>query len=159
MPHSGKSEVRNILVREHGFHLLDTKAILQEIAGMVTGLGAWDFISQADKAEMYNGVSRRTIMGEIGNCIEGMFGDSFLLDRALERLDRFNMPDKKVVVDSLRKDQTLNFPGLVYEVISDKSIDTGNDFDLYNKSRTNGIICNMDGLSELSDTVKRVFNL
>jgi hypothetical protein len=159
MPQSGKSEVRKILVEQHGFLALDTKQILREMASKLTGLEPHDFVSQSDKAKLYNGVPRRNIMGELGNVAEGLWGDSFLLNRTLDDFKRYSYPDKRIVVDALRKDQPIGFPGLVYEVISDRSIDTGNAFDRFNKSRTNGIILNLGNLEELSESVKRVFSL
>ena len=151
MPRSGKSEVRKILVEEHGFHLLDTKLVLREMASKLTGLYPSEFVSQEDKEKLYCGVSRRKIMGELGNVAEKLWGDSFLINRALE--EGWIYPEKDIVVDSLRKTQPRDFPGYVYQVISNRAIDTGNDFDKFWPYNTKGVIINDGTFEELREKV------
>jgi hypothetical protein len=156
LPQVGKSEVRKILVEEHGFYLLDTKQVLREMAAILTGLKPSDFESQADKQAFFDGVPRRTIMGMLGNVAEELWDDGYMLRRALELA-----PKGRVVVDALRKDQPKFFPsnGVICQVIGNRAIDTGNDFDKFYQGNTDKIIINDGSLDELRASVKRVFEL
>jgi dephospho-CoA kinase len=157
-PGSGKSEVRDILVKEHGFYLLDTKIIIRQMASALTGLPSSEFVTQEQKAALYNGITRRKIMGELGNAVEGLYGDSFLVNAAIKRF-REKAPDRPIVVDALRKDQPKDFPGLVAQVISSRAQEPKDDFDRFYQGRTNCIIVNDGTHQELSETVKRVLGL
>lgn len=160
VPGSGKSSVTDILVEKYGFEVLDMKETLRRLAAELTGLTTYEFVLQEDKVKTYHGVQRRTIMGELGNAVEGMFGDTFLLDQAIAKLDRANeLQNKRIVVDSLRKSQPVGFPGLVVEVISDKAVRTYNDFDEYDRSRINSIIVNMGTMDELEASIVRALKL
>lgn len=157
-PQAGKTEVRKMLESKFGFAPVCSKSVLYAISALVTGLPVEDFYRTDRKNELYRGQTHRQITGKLGNAIEGMFGDSFLVDRALEpvmtlqtdfRQYRYNW-----VLDSLRKEQTVGFPGFVVEVVSERSIETGNSFDEYNRSKIHYTIPNHGDLNLLERHVE-----
>ena len=153
MPRSGKTEVKKILEEVYGFYTLDTKQVLREMAAKLTGLSPDDFITQEQKQTLFEGVERRKIMGEIGNVAEKLWGDSYMIERELKNPAFYE--GKRIVVDALRKEQPRDFPGYVFQVISNRAIDTGNSFDDFYKGRNDGIIINDGSLDDLRDTVER----
>src|ERR1043166_5159295 len=97
MPRSGKTEGRKILELEYGFVTLDTKQVLREMAATLTGLRSTDFVTQEDKEALFEGVQRRKIMGELGNVAEKLWGDSYMIERALANPAFYD--GKRIVVD------------------------------------------------------------
>jgi hypothetical protein len=157
-PQAGKSEVRDILVREHGFLHVDTKMALRHLAGYVASVEPGVLNTQEGKEALYYGVTGRKIMGEIGNCVEGLFGDDFMLRKTL-KVYRDVYGDVPMVVDALRKNQTKAFTGLVYQVVSNRAAEPQGDYDRFYQGNTHGIIINDGSLEDLSASVKRVFDL
>jgi hypothetical protein len=147
-PQSGKSEVRTLLERV-GYQTVNTKAPLIAACSALTGMDERYFLSQSGKKMLYKGVPLRTIMGKVQDTIEELFGDYHSIERSLNTLDCMDY----VVVDSLRKTQPLSFPGLIVEVVSDRSIDTGSDFDQYSRDRIDYTIENNGTFGELEDKV------
>ncbi len=155
-PKAGKSEVTKVLIEQHGFWPLDTKYVLRQMSSSLTGLDENEFKTQEGKEKLYNGIPRRVIMGELGNVAEKLWGDDFMIRRALEQ--QWNYPEKKIVVDSLRKSQPKTFPGFVIQVISERGVDTGNDFDKFWPYSTDAIIVNDGTQEELQLKVANLIN-
>lgn len=128
-PNSGKSEIRKLL-EKRGFTVLNTKENLIKACSALTGIEEECFATSKGKEAEYEGVKLRKIMGEVQSCIENLFGDYHTIETSMQ-LPQYR--GKDVVVDALRKSQTVNFEGIVVEVVSEKSIDTKNDFDQYER--------------------------
>jgi hypothetical protein len=150
-PQSGKTEVRRILEHDFGFKTVCSKQLLYSFSSLVTNLPAEKFYKQEYKNETFRGRTHRQITGTIGNAIEELFGDSYLVDRSVADLD---LSAGNYVVDSLRKGQTNNFRGWVVEVVSDRGFDTGNSFDLYDRENINIQLRNNSNFSELEYRVE-----
>lgn len=159
-PGAGKSEITNILTEEYGFMLLDVKRPLRKAASIFTGVPQEEFVKPENKDKLFNGVPGRTIMGELGNATERLWGDDFLLQLALSELKEEDLK-RGVVVDSLRKEQPRYFPsnGIILQVISERARNTGNDFDQFYQGNTDKIIVNDGSIDDLRESIKRVLNL
>lgn len=154
-PMSGKGEVRHILESQFGFYSINTKLPLIQATSLLTGIPEYELHNQSTKAKMFRGFQYRQVMGKIGDALETMFGDKFLVERALEP---HLHSDGRFVVDALRKKQTVDFPGVVVEVVSHRGIDTRNDFDLYDRSKIDYIIENNGSLGELEYRVSEMLD-
>lgn len=154
-PHSGKGEVRCILESQFGFYPINTKLPLIQATSALTGIDESALHSQKAKATMFRGYQYRQIMGKVGDAIENMFGESFLIERAL---DPYKYSDGNFVVDALRKSQTKTFPGYVVEIVSNRGIETHNNFDLYDRDRIDYIIENNGSLGELEYNVAEMLD-
>lgn len=149
-PQSGKSEVRRMLESNFGFTPICSKEILYRISSQVTLQPELYFRSQDYKGLTFNGKTNREITGTLGDAIESLFGDSYLVNRALEDKP---YSEYNYVVDSLRKTQPRDFKGMVVEVISERGIDTGNPFDVYDRSRIDYQIPNMGNFTDLEKNI------
>lgn len=127
-PQTGKSEVAKILVSKYGFTLIDTKDKLREIVSEITGISYSTLQSSLGKEQLYKGVPVRKIMGNVGLCLEDMFGVDYLPSEALKAYKGGN-----AVLDSLRLQQSAFFKGKVIEVKSDRTSGTNYNFDKYDK--------------------------
>ncbi len=154
-PGSGKSEVREILERSFGFETVCSKRILYKMSADITGLAVSDFSNPKIKNSIFKGHQLRKITGELGNTVENLFGDSHLVNKAVSELD---LARANYVVDSLRKTQTKDFPGIVVEVVSERGYDTGNDFDLYDRSRINYTLPNHTTFEQLERNIVKMLD-
>jgi hypothetical protein len=154
-PQSGKSEVRFILEKQFGFQTVNAKLPLINACHALTGIPLEEFNSQTGKASLYKGVPLRNILGEIGAVMEKMFGDYHTIERALVGYDSSY---DKLVVDSLRMTQPTQFPGLVIEIQSKRSIVTGNFFDEYDRTNIDFTIFNDGNLYDLEKEVARLLD-
>jgi hypothetical protein len=152
-PQSGKTEVRRILEEHYDYEVVCSKNLLYSFSSLVTGLPEAEFYDPSLKNKMFRDKSHRQITGTIGNAIEELFGDNYLVERALLKCSANNQ-----VVDSLRKTQTVGFKGYVVEVISDKSIETGNSFDEYDRSNIAYKLYNYGSLEVLANGVEHMLN-
>lgn len=145
-PQSGKSEVRRMLETEFGFKSICSKQILYKISSEVTGLPERYFSDPFIKNDTFQGKTFREITGTLGNAVESLFGDSFLIHNGL-----YSIPyeTSNYVVDSLRKTQTRDFKGIVVEILSERGIDTGSDFDTYDRSRIDYQLSNVGNFEML----------
>lgn len=155
MPQSGKTEVRKILESRHGFKVICSKQILYKLSSMVTGLEEKEFYEPSLKNNTFIGRTHREVTGELGNAIEKLFGDSYLVNRAIsaETNHPDHLRDGNFVVDSLRKNQTKEFEGTVVEIISNRSINPGNEFDTYDRSKIDYQLNNNGTFYELQRSV------
>lgn len=152
-PQSGKSQVRKIMMERYKYITINTKHHLAEACGSLTGLAPELFLSQEGKSTNYKGVELRTIMGNVQDSMEAMFGDYHSIQRSLSY---YNITDY-IVVDSLRKTQPLHFPGLIVEVVSHRSVDTGYSFDLYIRDRIDYTLDNNGTVADLRDNLDKMF--
>lgn len=146
-PQSGKSEVRFILEKQFGFETINVKIPIIRACHELTGIPFERFTTQEGKASLYKGEPLRNIMGKVGAVMEAMFGDYHTIERALADHDIVN---GNYVVDSLRMTQPSHFmEGKIVEVVSDRSIDTGNHFDFYDCEYPDYRLMNNGTLGEL----------
>jgi hypothetical protein len=155
-PQSGKSTVRFILEQQFGFETINVKIPIIKACQELTGLSLDKFTTNKGKEELYKGVPIRKIMGEVGAVMEKLFGEYHTINRALEQ---HKIGDYgKFVVDSLRMSQPTMFHAYVVEVVSDRSIDTGNFFDEYEKAEGRYILYNNGTLGELEKQITKMMD-
>lgn len=159
-PQSGKTEVRRILNERFGFEVVNSKSVLYTMSAYVTGLKPEDFSHPDLKNNAFNGATHRQITGELGNAVERLFGDSYLIKRALEAHKVWHRADCNFVVDSLRKEQgwELRHMLTVVEVVSDRGIDTGNWFDSYNGDAIKYRLTNNGSFEELEKEIAKMMD-
>jgi hypothetical protein len=156
-PQSGKSEVRFLLEERFGFQSINTKRPLALACHELTGIPHSQFLTQEGKAQLYKGIPLRNIMGKVQDTLEQMFGDYHTIEAALERIP--DIHSGNFVLDSLRKTQPLSFPGIVVEVTSINSIDTGNEFDYYDNSTVRYVIENNGSFGDLEQTITKLMDI
>lgn len=128
LPGAGKTEVRKTLVRDFGFEDICSKSVIYALAETATGIPAHKFSDPFYKDDSYEGRSLREIAAHMGYSIEDLFGETYLINKALENHQVEERPNKNFVVDSLRMVQPKimmmqkkNYPFYVVEVQSDRS--------------------------------------
>jgi dephospho-CoA kinase len=154
-PQSGKSEVRFILEKQFGFETVNVKLPIIRACHELTGVPFEQFTTQEGKASLYKGEPLRNLMGKVGAVMEKLFGDYHTIERALEE---HNITNGKYVVDSLRMTQPSHFIGKVVEVVSNRSIDTGNDFDFYDCEFPDYRLMNNGTLGELEAQIAKMLD-
>jgi dephospho-CoA kinase len=152
-PTVGKSAVADILVRDHGYDILETKEILRDITSLITRCPSHLMKETGFKNLPYQRRTQREIMGEIGKTLEELFGADYLLRRALHREATAG---RKLVIDGLRRDQALFFDGIVLEVVSDRVSGASYDFDEYNKTKIDYTLNNSGTISDLEAEIKKM---
>lgn len=152
-PRTGKGQVRSVLESRCGFRWVDTKQPLVDAAIALTGLQRNEYTSQDGKDSEYKGIQLRKVMGEIGKSVEELFGENHLVNLAIERERNGCGPKTRLVFDALRRNQPIDFPGYVVEVVSDRGIDTGYDFDEYSKDKIDYTIYNNGSLGDLERNI------
>ena len=152
-PHSGKSEVANILVAKHKFQYIDTKDKLRQICSEITGIPYSTFTTSSGKDQLYKGIKLREIMGTVGLSLEKMFGADYLLAEAMKQYKNGN-----AVVDSLRQKQAVYFRGYLVEVKSTRAIDTHLSYDKFDKEFINYKLENSGDLGDLEDSIKTMLS-
>jgi len=153
-PQSGKSSVRFILERQFGFETINVKLPIIKACQELTGVPMQQFMTGEGKETLYKGVPLRVIMGEVGAVMEKLFGEYHTIDRAL---GEYEIGDYgKFVVDSLRMSQPTYFTGKVVEVVSDRSINTGNFFDEYDNSKVDFTITNNGTFTDLEQQIAKI---
>lgn len=156
-PCSGKSEVRFLLEERFGFQSINTKRPLALACHELTGIPHSQFLTQEGKSQLYKGVSLRVIMGKVQDTLEQMFGDYHTVEAALDKVT--NLSEGNFVLDSLRKTQPLSFPGIVIEVTSKNSIDTGNEFDYYDNATVRYVIENNGSFGDLEQNIEKLMDI
>ena len=155
-PQSGKSEVRFILERQFGFETINVKIPIIRACHELTGIPFEQFTTQEGKATLYKGVPLRNIMGEVGAAMEKMFGIYHTIERAIADHD---ITSGNFVIDSLRMSQPSHFmEGKIVEVISDRSIDTGNEYDAYDCEFPDYRLMNNGTLGELEAQIAKMMD-
>lgn len=154
-PGSGKSAVRFMLEKQFGFEVINVKIPIIRACYELTGVPFEQFTTQAGKEQLYKGVPLRNLMGEVGAVMERMFGVYHTIDIGLQGYDLIN---GNFVVDSLRMEQPLSFPGKVVEIVSERSINTGNYFDQYDRTRIDYTINNDGTIGELEPKIARMLD-
>lgn len=104
-PGAGKTEVVRILRDKHGFEVINSKTAVYDMAKVITGLPEKHFTDPVLKEENWNSVEIRSILGELAGSVEELFGDDFLVKKALENHKVTTRKKQLFVVDSLRRYQ------------------------------------------------------
>lgn len=161
-PGAGKTEVRKILHNNHGFEVVNSKAIIYDLAARVTNLTEDHFSDPALKEGLFNDVPHRKIAAHLGYAIEDLFGPTYLVTEALRKHRVSARPSKNFVVDSLRMSQPvlLQEKLMVIEVIS-KKVDSHifMPYDQYEAPvRQKFVISNNGTIGDLEIEVKRVIS-
>lgn len=151
-PTAGKSAVAEILINHYNYDLLDTKEVLRNIVSEIVKCDSSFLKTQEGKEAKFKGQEHRLLMGEVGLLLEDMFGEDFLLQRAMEGVDT----SRNLVVDGLRRNQALSFNGFVLEVVSTRVGKNVFSFDTYNKSKINYTINNSGSLMDLRYAVDKL---
>lgn len=159
-PGSGKSEVRKILEKNHKFEVINSKIAIYNCAAEVTGLPASHFSDPEYKNGTYERIPLRVIAGRIGDSIEDMFGDDFLIRKAMANHKVENRPNTNFVIDSLRKTQPALLASEVFtvEVFRSSVTATGHGFDEW-RGATHYTIPNNGTKEDLELAVSQVWNL
>lgn len=158
-PGSGKSEVRKILVKEHGFELINSKSIIYELASVATGLPVEHFSDPAYKNGELNGIKLRAIAGNLGYVMEDFFGTDYLIRKSLENHNVSKRTNKNFVIDSLRLDQPVLLQGTVIpvEVENRRAPESTEDYDQYEMPAKGYYV--MDNNHNLPELVTEVADL
>ena len=104
-PGAGKTEVRKILSKNHGFEVINSKAIIYDLAARATNLTENHFSDPELKEGSFEGVAYRKIAAHLGYAIEELFGETYLIEEALRKHKVKTRDNKNFVVDSLRMKQ------------------------------------------------------
>lgn len=152
-PHSGKSEVRKILEENWNFEVINTKIPLAQVSSIITGIDETKFLTTHVKERTFRSHKLRDIMGTIGNTIEDLFGENYLLERALNniKINKYNY-----VIDALRKNQYTGFNGWIVEVCSEKGKEIIYDYDKFNPHSIDYVVKNDGSFEELKSSVTRM---
>lgn len=167
LPGAGKTEVRKMLVRDFGFEDICSKSTIYQLAEVATGIPAHKFADPFYKDDTFEGFSLRRIAAHMGYGIEELFGETYLINKAMENHQVKERPNKNFVVDSLRMSQ----PSLianekhtdfyVVEIINPKSkkINEVEHFDRYFLPETAyWQILNNATHTELHERIKNLLN-
>lgn len=169
-PKAGKTEVATMLESHYGANVVDDGLPLRQAAMKLYGLSHSDVFTQEGKARKIEVCGReftvRQLLGDLGNLLEGFYGDQFMPERALARIAALRAadPTQRFVFPSVRKNQGLSYRqngGIVVEV-KRPGFEPVNDFDHYDKSLVDYTIVNDGGPDDwkerLEGRVKHLFD-
>lgn len=146
-PKSGKSEIQKILTQEFGIIAVDDGRVLRDAARKLFGFTEQQVTTQEGKKEKVTICGKeyevRKVLGEVGNLLEGYFGDQVIPEctvKALEEQWAEHPHNENLTFSfgSVRKNQGntyhANRKGVVVEIKRPGVEWSGNDFDLYDQS-------------------------
>ena len=163
-PKSGKTTVAELLALLYGAELVDDGKILRDACASLYRAPMTDFTTQEGKAASRKvcGISftNRQLLGDLGNLLEGFYGQQFMPEQAIESID-FSRNVPFFVFPSVRKTQGLSYVsskhgGIVVEVRR-TGCKAENDFDQYDTKYVNYTINNNGDLDQLTDQVTTLF--
>jgi len=152
-PESGKTTLGNIIVNDFGARFVDDGFCLRSGVASIFSIPLSDFYDiERKKDEVVvcgKTYTKRQLLGDLGNLLEGYYGDQIMPELALASLE----DDPGVpfyVFGSVRKNQGLTYRnnGIIIEVKRDGKIPV-NDFDHYDESLVDYKIYNNGSLEEL----------
>jgi len=169
-PLSGKSTVQKILQREYDFIPVDDGFPLRDFAQKHLGLSSDDVYTQSGKLR-HSSINdqnwqHRKILGELGNCLEGMFGKNIMPFMATVNAD----PDKRYSFGSVRRDQGSFYKsrgGLVIGIINDLAPPSPYEFDQFDHAivdvwirncQMNYLDCPEAGLERLTSDIHQMLS-
>lgn len=89
-PKAGKTTLAEFLVERYGAALIDDGAVLRDAARALYGLSQSDVYSQEGKAKTTEVCGKtfthRQLCGDLGNLLEGFYGEQFVPEQTLRRL-------------------------------------------------------------------------
>lgn len=164
-PGVGKTTVADYLGVTFGADQIDDGACLRQASLILFG-GTWAcYNTQEGKARSKvicgKSYTNRQLLGQLGNLLEGHFGDQFMPEYAMQvaaRIDE-NRPPPFFVFPSVRKNQGItyrNHGGLVIEITRPGHVPI-NDFDHYDQSLVTHTIVNDSTEAELLARVRDLF--
>lgn len=162
-PQVGKTEIAQHLQRRFRACVVDDGQVLREAAVKLFG-GCWaDYNTQEGKARTRlvcgKEYTNRQLLGQLGNLLEGHFGDQFMPEAAIEMAGDTSVTAPLFVFPSVRKNQGITYRahgGVVIEVTRPGCVPV-NDFDHYDKSLVSYTISNGGSLQELISRVDELF--
>jgi hypothetical protein len=160
-PGAGKTTVADLLVERYDGFLVDDGKPLREAAMALYGLSWWHVSTQEGKATTRTVCGKtftvRQLLGDLGNLLEGFYGQQFMPERALAQVDD-TVP--LYVFPSCRKTQGLTYlkhGGIVVEITRPGHVPV-NDFDRYDQSLVTYRIVNDGDLAALQERVTQLFD-
>lgn len=155
-PTSGKSTAQEILSKDLNYLPIDDGHVLREFAVNKLGL-SWDDVQTIDgklrETEILGKTwQNRKLLGELGNVLEGMFGEHIMPFIATRNL----YPNAFYSFGSVRKTQGQFFRangGVVIEIVNPLAPPSGNAFDEYDRSCISATVIN-DGQVRYDDPIQ-----
>lgn len=166
-PTCGKTTVAEFLQARYGAQPIDDGQVLRK-AAVPLFAGTWeDFNTQRGKLRSTiicgKSYTNRQLLGQLGNLLEGHFGDQFMPERAIAEAKDVDAkvwePAAFFVFPSVRKNQGITYlanGGVVIEVTRPGCVPV-NDFDHYDQSLVSYTISNEGTLLELEAQVEKLF--
>jgi dephospho-CoA kinase len=158
IPGAGKTEVRKLLAKNHGFEVINSKSVLYSMSSQITGIPESHFFDPSRKNNHFRKVTLRQITGELGNAVENLFGDDYLIRKAMDNHKVASRPHKNFVIDSLRKQQPILLDDDLRVVVVQnlRAVSTGNKFDKFDipVGMEHDVIQNNGDLDELERNVR-----
>lgn len=160
MPTCGKTTVATLLEEEFGGVIIDDGLLLREALPVLTGIDPSLPFSQEGKATAVQvGDLSETVregLGELGNYLEGRYGEDILPLRAMQRAAVEHPHAPFYIYPSVRKSQGRaykRYGGIVVEVVRDGTQPSGNDFDRYDNNLVDIRVENFGTLDDLREYV------
>lgn len=166
-PKAGKTTAAGIMCRRYGAELVDDGRVLREAAMTLHGLTGNDVYTQEGKArtKIVGGkpFTHRQLLGDLGNLLEGFYGEQFIPERALHPFVSTTRPAAEGppfhVFASVRKTQGLSYKaagGFVIEVLRE-GCEAVNDFDRYDRDLVDHTLINHGSELDLEIQILRLF--
>lgn len=161
-PRSGKSSVANYAAEHYGGVTVDDGMVLREAVRGLYGLDWEDVYTQEGKARSRvvcgKTFTHRQLLGDLGNLLEGFYGDQIMPELALSSISGSVTPSF-FLFPSCRKNQGLTYlkhGGVVIEVTR-PGCEPVNDFDRYDSSLVTHRLHNTGDLNALFAKVDNLF--
>jgi hypothetical protein len=144
-PKAGKTTLAEFLVERYGAALVDDGAVLREAAMALYGVARAEVYTQEGKARSLEvcgkSFTHRQLCGDLGNLLEGFYGEQFMPEQTLRRLQRdtrrgFVAQVPFFVFPSVRKTQGITYrkEGGIVIGVRRPGTSAENDFDRYDES-------------------------
>jgi hypothetical protein len=160
-PGAGKTTVADLWVERYGGELVDDGLPLRKAVMELYGLSWCDVSTQEGKASKLEVCGKtftvRQLLGDMGNLLEGFYGQQFMPERALAQVDD-TVP--LYVFPSCRKTQGITYlkhGGIVVEITRPGHVPV-NDFDHYDQSLVTYTLVNDGDLATLEERVTALFD-
>ena len=146
-PETGKTTVADYMAARYGGRVIDDGKVLREACRALYGLSHEDVYTQAGKARIKSvggrEFSHRQLLGDLGNLLEGFYGQQFMPERAIESIAPSDTA-RFFLFPSCRKTQGITYRaqgGVVIELIRPDHFPI-NDFDQYDRSLVSHVLSN-----------------
>lgn len=140
-PEGGKNTVARMLEDEFCGQIIDDGWILRKAVPFLFGVPEDEPFTHEGKAKTYSVLGReesvRQMLGELGNYLEGRYGEDFMPVRAMQIAEQLHPEANFYIYPSVRKTQGRAYRrlgGIVIEISNPLVGDSGNAFDRWDPS-------------------------